>query len=111
MTSDPRVATFESLARMLAQTLATSTAHAQPVADRNAVPQGSIVVSGCGLGLPGAEKAVMDPDNALRILRGEQFVDLVPERYPAPMVNKRITRVVKAEDGGGSFKTITTPTT
>ncbi len=44
-------------------------------------PSGSVVISGTGLGLPGAEKQVMDPDNALRILRGEQFVDLIPERF------------------------------
>ena len=67
---------------------------------------GSVVISGTGLGLPGAEKQVMDPDNALRILRGEQFVDLIPERFRKLMVNKRITRLVKAADGNGSFATI-----
>ncbi len=74
--------------------------------DRNDVPQGSIVVSGTGLGLPGANKQVMDPDNAQRILRGEQFVDLIPERYRKEMASKRITRVVKGEDGSGSFEVI-----
>jgi hypothetical protein len=34
-----------------------------------------------GAGAAGRGKAVMDPDNALRILRGEQFVDLIPERF------------------------------
>ncbi len=72
-------------------------------------PLGSVVISGTGLGLPGAEKAVMDPDNALRILQGEQFVDLIPERFRQKMVAKRITRVVKAADGGGSFSTIDNP--
>ena len=75
--------------------------------DRNDVPKGSVVISGTGLGLPGAKKRLMDPDNALRILRGEQFVDLIPEGARKAMVNKRITRLVKAEDGGGSFETIT----
>ena len=74
--------------------------------DRNVTPQGSLVVSGTGLGLPGADKQVMDPDNALRILRGEQFVDLIPERFRKEMANKRITRLVKSEDGGGSFEVI-----
>ncbi len=60
--------------------------------DRNETPLGSVVISGTGLGLPGAEKAVMDPDNALRILRGEQFVDLIPERFRKEMLKKRITR-------------------
>jgi malonyl CoA-acyl carrier protein transacylase len=69
-------------------------------------PLGSIVISGTGLGLPGAEKAVMDPDNAWRILQGEQFVDLIPERFRRKMVGKRITRLVKDENGGGSFAPI-----
>ena len=74
--------------------------------DRNDVPAGSIVVTGTGLGLPGANKPVMDPDNALRILRGEQFVDLIPERFRKEMAGKRITRLVKSEDGSGSFEVI-----
>ena len=72
-------------------------------------PLGSVIISGTGLGLPGAEKPVMDPDNALRILQGEQFVDLIPERFRRKMVGKRITRLVKAADGSGSFATIDDP--
>ncbi len=82
---------------------------AEAVYDRNRPPLGSVVISGTGLGLPGAEKDVMDPDNAMRILRGEQFVDLIPERFRNRMVKKRITRVVKAEDGSGSLQTINDP--
>ncbi len=63
--------------------------------DRNDVPLGSIVISGTGLGLPGANKAVMDPDNAVRILRGEQFVDLIPSECRKGMARQRITRLVK----------------
>ncbi|WP_420628265.1 SDR family NAD(P)-dependent oxidoreductase [Candidatus Leptofilum sp.] len=74
--------------------------------NRNQEPNGSVVISGTGLGLPGTEKPVMDPDNALRILQGEQFVDLIPERFRRKMVGKQITRLVKAADGGGSFATI-----
>jgi hypothetical protein len=72
-------------------------------------PAGSVVISGTGLGLPGANKPVMDPDNALRILRGEQFVDLIPERFRKQMVEEAITRLVKSEDGSGSFETIDDP--
>ena len=39
----------------------------------------------------------MDPDNALRILRGEQFVDLIPERFRKLMLKKQITRLVRAK--------------
>ncbi len=77
--------------------------------DRNETPRGSIVITGTGLGLPGAEKSVMDEDNAMRILRGEQFVDLIPERFRNAMLNKRVTRLVKSEDGSGRFETITNP--
>jgi acyl transferase domain-containing protein/NAD(P)-dependent dehydrogenase (short-subunit alcohol dehydrogenase family) len=82
----------------------------QPKAyDRNEAPLGSVVISGTGLGLPGAEKSVMDPDNALRILRGEQFVDLIPERFRTAMLRKRVTRLVKSADGSGHFESITDP--
>src|SRR5262249_15594474 len=77
--------------------------------DRNAPPLGSVVISGAGLGLPGAEKLVMDPENAMRILRGEQFVDLIPERFRRLMLNKNITRLVKGADGSGHFETIGDP--
>ncbi len=91
------------------QSVQAAPAVARTVYDRNEPPTGSVVISGTGLGLPGAEKGVMDPDNALRILHGEQFVDLIPERFRQKMVDKRITRLVKDEDGSGSFETINTP--
>ncbi|MGL4648359.1 MAG: ACP S-malonyltransferase, partial [Caldilineaceae bacterium] len=99
----------EALGQALAQLLAAAAHPAAPartVPDRNDVPAGSVVISGTGLGLPGANKAVFDPDNALRILRGEQFVDLIPERFRKEMAGKRITRLVKSADGSGSFETI-----
>ncbi len=74
--------------------------------DRNLPPTGSVVISGTGLGLPGAEKAIMAEDNATRILRGDQLIDLIPERFRRKIVQKRVTRVVKGEDGAGSFQTI-----
>ncbi|MEI2690905.1 MAG: beta-ketoacyl synthase N-terminal-like domain-containing protein [Anaerolineae bacterium] len=83
--------------------------HSQTPYDRNQVPLGSVVISGTGLGLPGPNKPLMDPDNALRILRGEQFIDLIPERFRQRILDKRITRLVKAADGAGSFQVITDP--
>jgi len=100
---------IDALAHLLAQTLRGATQTNGRVFDRNETPLGSVVISGTGLGLPGADKPVMDPDNALRILRGEQFVDLIPERFRNLIVNKRITRLVKGEDGSGRFETISDP--
>ena len=105
-----------ALAQLLAQALTAASRPAQspdslspaPRAfDRNEVPLGSVVISGAGLGLPGTRKQLMDPENAARILRGEQFIDLIPEHYRKLMLDKQITRLVKAADGSGSFETIT----
>ncbi|PDW04854.1 type I polyketide synthase [Candidatus Viridilinea mediisalina] len=79
---------------------------AQQVYDRNRPPSGSVVISGTGLGLPGAEKPVMAEDNVARILRGDQLIDLIPERFRRKMLAKHVTRVVKDDNGGGSFQTI-----
>ncbi len=106
--------TIAELGELLAQAIKLAvqpqhTVSARQPYDRNEVPLGSVVITGTGLGLPGAEKRVMDPDNALRILRGEQFIDLIPERFKQKVLEKRITRLVKAEDGGGRFEVIEDP--
>ncbi|MGE5222611.1 MAG: SDR family NAD(P)-dependent oxidoreductase [Omnitrophica WOR_2 bacterium] len=105
---------IEMIGKILAQALQQSSSQLSPAPaaelkpyDRNESPLGSVVISGTGLGLPGTEKAVMDPDNALRILHGEQFVDLIPERFRKRMLEKRVTRLIKSEDGGGTFQPIT----
>ncbi len=69
------------LKALLSETLRQLDAGPRGALDRNEVPAGSIVISGTGLGLPGADKPVMDPENAARILGGEQFVALLPERF------------------------------
>ncbi len=102
----------EALAEALQRMAAAPQPHADRPArvyDRNAEPAGSVVITGTGLGLPGAEKSVMDPENAQRLLRGEQFIDLIPERFRNRMVDKRITRLVKGEDGSGHFEVIDDP--
>ena len=111
--SQPSLSTdaLGQLAQVLQQAMSNvqpATRNLQP-SDRNDPPLGSVVISGTGLGLPGPNKPLMDPDNALRILRGEQFIDLIPERYRQRILDKRITRLVKSEDGTGSFQVITDP--
>ena len=103
---------FEELAQVLARAFA-GMAPAQArressdaVLDRNLPPGGSVVITGCGLGLPGAGKPVMDPENVERILRGEQLIDLVPARFRELMARKNVTRVVKTAEGDGRFETI-----
>jgi len=97
---------IEAFRTLLSEALGGLAPAPSPAYDRNEVPAGSLVISGTGLGLPGSEKPVMDPANAERILRGEQFVDLIPERFRTGMLGRRITRLVKGEDGSGRFETI-----
>jgi 3-oxoacyl-(acyl-carrier-protein) synthase len=103
-------ADMANVTEMLAQALQQAASQSRPGAfDRDEVPRGSVVISGTGLGLPGAEKYVMDPENALRILRGEQFIDLIPERFRKRMLAKRVTQLVKSDDGNNRFEPITAP--
>ena len=64
-----------------------------------------VVITGAALGLPGTDH-VFDDANVGRLLAGEQFIDLIPQRFRRRMLDKHITRVVKDEDGSGSFETI-----
>ncbi len=106
----PTAGTLEELRALLQQTLESlpaegASSQAGPF-DRNDIPQGSIVISGTGLGLPGSKKSVMDPRNAERILAGEQFIDSLPQSTRRAMVDRRITRLVKSADGSGHFEVI-----
>ncbi len=103
-------ASIDNLSRLLTQALQQlDGGRRQRRYDRNAAPEGSLVISGTGLGLPGSGKAVMDPHNADRILHGEQFVDLIPERFRYLMTSKQVTRLVKSADGSGRFEIIEDP--
>ena len=79
-----------------------------PASDGRLPITGSVVVSGAALGLPGQEGRVFDEGNLDRILRGEQFIDLIPYRFRFKMANKRIRRLVKRESGA-TFELITDP--
>jgi len=64
-----------------------------------------VVITGAALGLPGTEH-VFDDGNITRILRGDQFIDLIPSRLRKAMVEKHITRLVKSDESGPTFETI-----
>src|SRR5208283_2966718 len=64
-----------------------------------------VVITGAALGLPGTEH-IFDDANLARILRGDQFIDLVPSRLRRAMLDKHITRLVKSDNGGPTFETI-----
>jgi acyl transferase domain-containing protein/NAD(P)-dependent dehydrogenase (short-subunit alcohol dehydrogenase family)/acyl carrier protein len=64
----------------------------------------TIAITGASLGLPGVEK-IFDDGNVGRILRGEQFIDVIPTRWREAIRDKHITRLVKS-DAGGRFEVI-----
>jgi malonyl CoA-acyl carrier protein transacylase len=106
MSTQPIDELAHALARAIAGMPGAGATGTDRAFDRNHPPAGSVVITGCGLGLPGPEKAVMDPQNVERILRGEQLIDLVPARFREAMARKQVTRVVKTAQGDGSFETI-----
>ncbi len=65
----------------------------------------SVVITGAALGLPGTER-IFDDANLARILRGDQFIDLIPTRLRKAMLDKHITRLMKSDNGGPTFETI-----
>ncbi len=65
----------------------------------------SVVVTGASLGLPGGS-TVFGDDTVVRLLRGHQNIDTIPVRTRQGMVDRQVTRLVKAADGTGSFETI-----
>ena len=64
-----------------------------------------VVISGAALGLPGTGH-IFDDSNVARILRGDQFIDVIPTRFRRAMLDKHITRLVKSDNGGPTFETI-----
>ena len=64
-----------------------------------------VVITGAALGLPGTEH-IFDDANLARILRGDQFIDLIPTRLRKAMLDKHITRLMKSDNGGPTFETI-----
>ena len=65
----------------------------------------TVAITGAALGLPG-NGHIFDDGNVVRILRGEQFIDVIPSRFRRAMLDKHITRLVKNDNGGPTFETI-----
>ena len=65
-----------------------------------------VVITGASVGLPGTDH-VFDDANLERILRGDQFIDVIPTRLRQAMLDKHITRLVKSEQGEATFDSIT----
>ncbi|MDH3216907.1 MAG: acyltransferase domain-containing protein, partial [Candidatus Krumholzibacteria bacterium] len=76
---------------------------------KGSVPQQTsqmgVCITGASLGLPGVEH-VFDDTNVERILRGDQFIDVIPMKVRRAMADKNITRLVKGKDGEANFETI-----
>ena len=63
------------------------------------------MITGAALGLPGTEH-IFDDGNIARILKGDQFIDVIPTRFRRDMLDKHVTRLVKTDNGGPTFETI-----
>ncbi len=71
----------------------------------NASSRTPVVITGAALGLPGTDH-VFDDANLARILRGDQFIGLIPAHLRKAMLDKHITRLVKNDNSGPTFETI-----
>ena len=67
-----------------------------------------VVVTGAGVGLPGGAKVFGD-DKVPALLAGEQFISSIPPSERQKITNKKVTRLVKSEAGGGHFEVIDDP--
>ena len=87
---------------------------AAPTASRSTVStmaapaarQGSIVISGAGIGLPGTDHRLFDDRNFDRILAGDQFIEPIPHSERHKMVDKNVVMLVKRKDGSASLDRI-----
>ncbi len=59
-----------------------------------------VVIAGCSLGLPGQDELFAD-DSVDRLLRGENMIGDISAEDREAMATKKITRLVKHEDGSG----------
>ncbi|HEY5142270.1 MAG TPA: beta-ketoacyl synthase N-terminal-like domain-containing protein, partial [Solirubrobacteraceae bacterium] len=101
-------ATLLALGRVFADALERGRellAGAGVAGDGAAVAGEPVVITGAALGLPGTERT-FDPGNVARLLHGEQFIDVIPSKIRHEIADRRITRLVKGDDGEASFQVI-----
>ena len=67
-----------------------------------------VAITGAALGTPGTER-LFDDGNLARLLHGEQLIDVIPSHLRDEILDKRITRLVKGDDGTAAFETIDSP--
>ncbi len=60
---------------------------------------GSVVITGAGLGLPGKDRHVFDDGNIESILNGEMRIGQLSEDARRSMLEKHVTRLVKSDAG------------
>lgn len=60
---------------------------------------GSVVITGAGLGLPGRGRHVFDDGNIASILNGEMRIEALSEKTRQDMLEKHVTRLIKSEAG------------
>ena len=68
--------------------------------------QGSIVVSGAGIGLPGDGHRLFDDEGFDRILRGEQMIGPIPQTLRERMLDKNVVRLIKSEKASPTLELI-----
>lgn len=95
----------DDLERLFAEFLERGRALMGAGGAERSTPTEPVVVTGAALGLPGTER-LFDDANVVRLLNGEQGIDVIPGRLRHDILDKHITRLVKAEDGSASFEAI-----
>ncbi|MBK7757718.1 MAG: acyltransferase domain-containing protein [Deltaproteobacteria bacterium] len=65
-----------------------------------------VVCTGASVGLPGGDE-VFAADNVQALLRGEQRISTIPVELRRRFMDKGLVRLVKGEDGQGSFLPVT----
>ncbi len=69
--------------------------------------QGSVVITGASVGLPGVEHRLFDDEGVERILRGDQLIGPIPKPLQDLMVDKNVVRLIKSETEGPRLDLIT----